>query len=252
MSTPMHTPGHAGGAGQPHAPDPDRASECASARLPDPLAAALRGRMLVFEGPDGSGKSTQFARFARAAREAGLAVCEVREPGGTGIGEAVRDLLLAHTHGDMTLRCEMLLYMASRAQLVEQTVRPALDRGELVLADRFVSSTLAYQGAGGGLPEAEILAVADAATGGLTPDLVLVFDVDEATAAARRDAKPDRIESRPAEFRERVRQSYLEQARRDPDRYAVLDATCAAEGVYDRLLAALADRFASAARATGS
>ncbi|MEM9165650.1 MAG: dTMP kinase [Planctomycetota bacterium] len=218
------------------------------------LADALRGRFLVFEGPDGSGKSTQFARFADASRSAGLTVCEVREPGGTGIGEAVRDLLLAHTHGDMTLRCEMLLYMASRAQLVEQTVRPALARGELVLADRFVTSTLAYQGAGGGLPEPEIRAVAAAATGGLTPDLVLIFDVDETTAAARRDAKPDRIEARPAEFRARVRASYQDQARRDPERHALLDARTAPDAVYAELLAELTRRIAApnSSRATGS
>ena len=109
------------------------------------LMGALAGRLVVFEGPDGSGKSTQFARFASLCRGEGLVVTEVREPGGTGIGEEIRRLLLAHDHGDMTLRCEMLLYMASRAQLVEQTIRPALAQRHLVLADRFVSSTLAYQ-----------------------------------------------------------------------------------------------------------
>ncbi|MGP1273624.1 MAG: dTMP kinase [Phycisphaerales bacterium] len=211
--------------------------------LPGDLCRALAGRFVVFEGPDGSGKTTQFARFADACRRAGVAVSEVREPGGTGIGEAIRDLLLAHTHGDMTLRCEMLLYMASRAQLVEQTIRPALRRGELVLADRFVTSTLAYQGAGGGLPTGEILDVARAATGGLEPDLVLVFDVDERTAAARRDATPDRIEARPDEFRRRVRSSYLQQARERPDRHAVVDARGTADEVFTCIVATLVDRF---------
>ncbi|MEO1583665.1 MAG: dTMP kinase [Planctomycetota bacterium] len=221
--------------------------------ISQPLANALRGRFLVFEGPDGSGKTTQFDRFARACRDAGLNVCEVREPGGTGIGEAVRDLLLQHTHNDMTLRCEMLLYMASRAQLVEQTVRPALEAGQLVLADRFVQSTLAYQGAGGGLPEREILDVAAAATGGLDPDLVLIFDVDERTAAQRRDPNPDRIEARPDDFRVRVRQSYLAQAERHALTHAVLDATCDADGVFERLVATIASRLTDApARRVGT
>jgi dTMP kinase len=203
------------------------------------LAPRLAGRFIVFEGPDGSGKTTQFARFARACAAVGLSLHQVREPGGTGIGEAIRQLLLAHTHGDMTIRCEMLLYMASRAQLVEQTIRPALARGDLVIADRFVASTLAYQGAGGGLPEREILDVARAATGGLEPDLTLIFDVDEPTAAARRDPTPDRIEARPRDFRARVRRSYLDQAQRRPDRHAVLDATCDQDGVFARLCDAL-------------
>ncbi len=207
------------------------------------LTRALAGQFLVFEGPDGSGKTTQFNRFSRACTDGGLDVCEVREPGGTGIGEAIRHLLLDHTHGDMTLRCEMLLYMASRAQLVEQTIRPALDAGKLVLADRFVQSTLAYQGAGGGLPEHEILHVADAATGGLGPDLVLIFDVDERTAAQRRDPNPDRIEARPDDFRVRVRQSYLSQAQKHPKTHAVLDATCDADAVFGRLLDTLAARL---------
>ncbi|MEL6499150.1 MAG: dTMP kinase [Planctomycetota bacterium] len=217
------------------------------------LVSALAGRFLVFEGPDGSGKTTQFNRFSAACTEAGLDVCEVREPGGTGIGEAVRHLLLDHTHGDMTLRCEMLLYMASRAQLVEQTIRPALAAGKLVLADRFVQSTLAYQGAGGDLPEHEILNVAAAATGGLEPDLVLIFDVDESTAAKRRDPNPDRIEARPDDFRVRVRQSYLAQAAKHPKTHAVLDATCDQDGVFDRLTSTLADRLTNApARRVGT
>lgn len=197
----------------------------------------------MFEGPDGSGKSTQFARFSALCARHGLAVTEVREPGGTGIGEEIRRLLLAHDHGDMTLRCEMLLYMASRAQLVEQTIRPAMAKQHLVLADRFVTSTLAYQGAGGGLPEGEILDVARAATGGLEPDLVVIFDVDEPTASERRSAEPDRIEARPSDFRARVRRSYLDQAKRWPDRHLVIDATCDADGVSKRLLDGLCARF---------
>lgn len=216
-----------------------------------PLFDALRGRLIVFEGPDGSGKTTQFNRFSQACKDAELPVTEVREPGGTGIGEEIRRLLLAHDHGDMTLRCEMLLYMASRAQLVEQIITPALTRGELVLADRFVTSTLAYQGAGGGLDEHDILKVAKAATGGLEPDLIVIFDVDESTAQCRRSAEPDRIEARPDAFKQRVRKSYLEQAKRWPDQHLVIDATCDPDRVYDRLTRALTERLVPKAGSKG-
>lgn len=216
------------------------------------LLSALAGKLVVFEGPDGSGKTTQFNRFSELCSAGGLNVTEVREPGGTGIGEEIRRLLLAHDHGDMTLRCEMLLYMASRAQLVEQTIRPAMQQNHLVLADRYVTSTLAYQGAGGGLPEQEILDVAKAATGGLAPDLVVIFDVDESTASCRRSAEPDRIEARPNDFRDRVRRSYLEQAERWPDNHLVVNAMCDADSVFDRLINGLTQRFCPKARKTGS
>src|SRR4051794_20757891 len=111
----------------------------------------LAGRFIVFDGPDGSGKSTQFKRFAAQCRQQGVSVCEVREPGGTSIGEQIRTVLLDPANTDMSLRCEMLLYMASRAQLIEQIIRPALRERQLILADRFISSTLAYQGTASGL-----------------------------------------------------------------------------------------------------
>ena len=152
------------------------------------LADRLRGRFVVFDGPDGSGKSTQLSRFIAAAEAAGLTVCEVREPGGTHIGEEIRKVLLDAKHEQshpMDLRCEMMLFMASRAQLITQRVEPAIQRGELVIADRFISSTLAYQGAAGGLPIPDILAVGRVALGQYWPNLVVVFDVDEQTAQAR-------------------------------------------------------------------
>lgn len=206
---------------------------------------------MVFEGPDGSGKSTQFRRLIEACRGAGLTVCEVREPGGTAIGERIREILLDPIHSEMSLRCEMMLYMASRAQLVEQTIRPALARGELVLADRFISSTLAYQGAAGGLPEAEIYAVGEAACGprdgkgaarGCWPDLTIVFDVDEATAQARLNPLLDRMEQKGAEFHRKVRRGYLDQAARDPAHYAVIDARGDADSVTAAMMRMLRDR----------
>lgn len=203
----------------------------------------LAGRFIVFEGPDGSGKTTQFERLVSLARRAGLGVCDVREPGGTAIGERVRQILLDPRCSEMSLRCEMLLYMASRAQLVDERLRPALAGGEVVIADRFVSSTLAYQGAGGGLPDEEILASARVACREVWPDLVLIFDVDEATAASRRKAEADRIESRDEAYRKNVREGYLAQARREPDRHAVIPASGDADDVTETMLATLAERF---------
>lgn len=208
---------------------------------------ALAGRFVVFDGPDGSGKSTQFRRFADAARAAGLTVCEVREPGGTHVGEEIRDLLLQvkgyHESEPLDPVCEMLLFMASRAQLMAARIRPALARGELVLADRFVSSTLAYQGAAGGLDREQILAVGRVAIGRVWPDLVVVFDVDQATAASRLSPLLDRMEARGAAFHRRVRQGFLDEAAADPQRYLVIDATVDADAVGRAVLAGLRDRL---------
>ncbi|MEZ6242726.1 MAG: dTMP kinase [Phycisphaerales bacterium] len=207
------------------------------------LARALAGKFLVFDGPDGSGKSTQLRRFLDAARDAGLDPCEVREPGGTEIGEKIRRALLDHLEEDMTLRCEMLLYMASRAQLVEQTIRPALDAGRLVVADRFVSSTLAYQGAAGGLPEEDIRAAARIACGDVTPDLVVIFDVDEDTAAGRLNPLLDRMESKGREYHRRVREGYLAQIQRDPRRHLRVDASRGEDEVFGSLIEGLKERL---------
>lgn len=249
--------------------------------------ARWRGRFVVFDGPDGSGKSTQFRRLSELCRAAGIGVCEVREPGGTHVGERIRDILLDPIHKEMSLRCEMMLYMASRAQLVEERIRPALARGELVLADRYVTSTLAYQGTAGGLPFDEIMAVAAAACGALPaswkleagsvkpgastqasspkpqapasasrpsalptspsapgtwPDLVVIFDVDEVTAAGRLNPLLDRMEQKGLEFHRKVRAGYLEQAQRWPAVYAVLDASKDADDVTRQLLRAVRER----------
>ena len=126
----------------------------------------LLGRFIVFDGPDGSGKSTQFQAVAKVAQAAGIETVEVREPGGTPIGEKIRAVLLDPANSEMVTRCEMLLYMASRAQLMEERILPALARGAFVLADRFISSTLAYQGSAGGLARQDILSVGDIAIGG--------------------------------------------------------------------------------------
>ena len=218
----------------------------------------LRGKFLVFEGADGSGKSTQLTRLLEALSAAQIPACHVREPGGTSVGEKIRHVLLDR-NSEMTHHCEMLLYMASRAQLVEERIRPALARHEVVIADRFVASTYAYQGAGGGIPADQIRAVAEVVMGGTRPDLVIIFDVDSATAAVRmsgaeevgrKKAAPataslfaDRIEQRGTTYHAKVRQGYLDLAAKDPNHYLVIDATKTPDDVWAALTAQLATRF---------
>jgi dTMP kinase len=212
---------------------------------PDAWLPALAGKFIVFDGPDGSGKSTQYKRFADLARSVGLTVAEIREPGGTAVGERIRDILLDPIHDEMSLRCEMMLYMASRAQVVEEKILPALARNELVLADRYVSSTFAYQGAAGGLPIEEIEAVARAACRDAWPDLVVIFDVDQQTAASRLNPLLDRMEQKGAEFHARVRQGYLDEHQRHPDQYAIIDATACEDTVTSSMLSTIQSRMGS-------
>ncbi|MDG2477059.1 MAG: dTMP kinase [Phycisphaerales bacterium] len=210
----------------------------------------LRGKFIAFEGPDGSGKSTQMARLAKFARSHGLTVVEVREPGGTSVGEQIRGVLLDPANTDMTVLCEMMLYMASRSQLVEQIVAPALDRGDLVLADRFVASTCAYQGTAGGLAMREILEVAAVATRHRMPDLNVIFDVDEATAAKRLNPLLDRMEQKGAEFHRRVRDGYQKLASEDPRHFILIDATLDEDTVYKTAMKAIEVSLSSQPPAT--
>ena len=203
----------------------------------------LRGRFIVFDGPDGSGKTTQYSRFLRLAQDAGIPVCEVREPGGTGIGEQIRSILLDPANDGMDLRCEMLLYMASRAQLVAQRIGPALRDRHLVLADRFISSTVAYQGRAGGLEHQDILQVGKVALHGFWPDLVVILDVDEKTASKRLSPLLDRIEKRGAHYHRKVRQGFLQQAQEDQDRHLVIDACPDPESVFSQLMKDLGEKL---------
>jgi dTMP kinase len=215
--------------------------------LPADLAAAIRGRFLVFEGPDGSGKTTQLARFAAACAAADLETEHVRDPGGTDTGERIRSILLEHSEEDISPRCEMLLYMASRAQLVALKIAPALAAGKCVLADRFYASTLAYQGTAGGVPADEILSAALIACGDNRPDLTIIFDVDEQTAAGRLSPLLDRMEAKGAAFHARVRKGYHDQAAQDPDYVAMIDARGTPDQVTANIIAALRERFCAPA-----
>jgi dTMP kinase len=209
---------------------------------------SYQGRFVVFEGPDGSGKSTQFRRLSDLAKQQGVKIFEVREPGGTPVGERIRQhivLAKADEGLEMSVRCEMLLYMASRAELVERKILPALRRGEMVLADRYVASTLAYQGAAGGLPDADISAVARIATRNVMPDLYVIFDIDEVAAAKRLSPLLDRMEAKGAAFHRKVREGYLRQARQDPARYAVVDASKPQDEVWASVQNAMAAKVAT-------
>lgn len=186
-----------------------------------------RGLFLTLEGGDGAGKTTQARLLEEWLTDEGRTVVRTREPGGTELGVLVRDIVLHH-RGDVAPRAEALLYAADRAHHVATLVRPALERGEVVVQDRYLDSSVAYQGAGRVLDAAEIRELSLWAAGGLLPDLTVLLDLDPAAARARLEAedKPfDRLESEKAEFHERVRAAFLELAAAEPERFLVLDAS---------------------------
>jgi dTMP kinase len=232
----------------------------------------LSGKFIVFDGPDGCGKTTQLKNLIAKAQEAGIKIRRLREPGGTPIGEQIRELLLSTKTQNMDVRTEMLLYMASRAQLVHEEIKPALAAGECVVADRFASSTLAYQGGGGGMDLEQILAVAQVAVDTTWPDLTVLFDLDTDEAMARlnpltgrspeggpptrrrqSDEKQhalfsdadlkDRIEQRTRDYFQRVRANYLWQLEKWPERYRKVDASKTIPQVEKQVMKVLADYF---------
>lgn len=185
-----------------------------------------RGTFIVLDGTEGSGKSTQ-ARLLqeRLIRDQGPdKVLLVRDPGTTRIGEQVRAILLNPDHAEMNMRCEMLLYMAARAQMMAEIILPALEQGKTVISDRFISSTLAYQLGGDGLTGGDISAVADIAIRGRWPDLTILLDMPARASLGRVKRAMDRIEQRPMDYHEQVRRNYLAQAEADPARYRVIPA----------------------------
>jgi len=174
-----------------------------------------RGRFIVFEGLDGCGKSTQARRVVRALCRQGRRALLCRDPGGTAIGERIRRLLLDRRHGEMTVETELMLYMASRAQLVGEVVAPALADGVVVVADRFVLSSLVYQTVSGAVSPAAVRSVARVVVGEVAPDLQVVFDVPVHVALSRKRRPADRIEGKGRGFLERVRQAYLAAGHRE-------------------------------------
>jgi dTMP kinase len=176
-------------------------------------ASRERGCFLTLDGPDGGGKTTQAARLAAWLRNRGFEVVACRDPGGTALGERIRAILLDRATVDLDLRAEMLLYMASRAQLVEEVIRPALGAGRIVVSDRFLLANIVYQGEAAGLPPDEVGRTGLLATQGLLPDLTLVLDIDPQVARDRVGLARDRMEDRPDDYHRRVREGFLRAAR---------------------------------------
>jgi dTMP kinase len=196
-----------------------------------------RGLFLTLEGGDGSGKSTQASLLERWLLERGRTVVRTREPGGTPVGVEIREIVLHH-RGDIAPRAEALLYAADRAHHVGEVVRPAIARGEVVVQDRFIDSSVAYQGAGRVLDPAEIRSLSDWATEGLAPDLTVLLDLPWEVARARLDGartRYDRLEAEAGEFHERVRRAYLDIAAAEPERFVVVDATLPVEEISARI-----------------
>ncbi|MBN9224218.1 MAG: dTMP kinase [Microbacterium sp. SCN 70-27] len=211
-----------------------------------PAAPRAGGLWVTFEGGDGAGKTTQATLLEEWLRESGRAVVRTREPGGTEVGVLIRNIVLHH-RGDVAPRAEALLYAADRAHHVATLVRPALERGDVVIQDRYLDSSVAYQGAGRVLDATEVRDLSLWATEGALPDITVLLDLDEASGRARLDAddKPfDRLEAEKDEFHARVRAAFLALAAAEPERFLVLDATLPAEElaavVRERVAAALA------------
>ena len=186
---------------------------------------------LSLDGIDGTGKSTQVGLLAETLRGWGFIVTTCADPGGTELGAKLREILLHGRQSEMSLRTECLLFMASRAELVERVIAPALKRGEIVLSDRYLLANVVYQGHAGGLRPGDVWTLGLFATAGVLPELTVVLDLPVDTARARRIGLADRVESRGVDYFERVRSGFLAEAAGDPDRYRVLDASPGIEAV---------------------
>lgn len=207
-----------------------------------------RGKFITFEGSEGCGKSTQIRRFVAALEDKGLEVLKTREPGGTAIGEKIRHLLQFDNEvTDLASESELLLFAASRAQLVRSVIAPALEKGIWVVADRFLDSTTVYQGIGRGLDLSSVKAINSFAVGDTSPDLTILLDLDVEVGYARARAasggKEDRMEAQPMDFFRLVRQGYLDLAKEEPNRIAVIDASLSIDEVTESIQKEFADRL---------
>jgi dTMP kinase len=202
------------------------------------------GFFLALDGPDGAGKTTQINELANWLRSDGFDVVTCRDPGSTPVGDRLRGLVLDRSSVGISMRTEMLIYMASRAQLVDEVIRPALAAGRIVVSDRFLLASLVYQGFAGGLPQEEIWRVGQVATGGLLPDLTLVLDIPPGMGRTRSGGARDRIEDRPELYHDRVRGGFLEalSAQRTPGGCSyyrapmvLIDASAEPQMVFNRI-----------------
>jgi len=205
----------------------------------------VNGMFITVEGPDGSGKTTQLKLLEQALSAQGYEVVTTREPGGTKVGNSIRESLLSPEHDEMTARVEMMLYAASRAQNVEQVIRPALSRGAIVVCDRFIDASVAYQGFGLGYDLEHVLSLNEWATGGLTPDLTFLFDLtpSEASNRMRERGQLDRIESRDEAFHQRVYDGFQTLLAQHPDRMVRIDANETIESIQDEVLDITCERL---------
>lgn len=212
------------------------------------LSSKLRGRFIVFDGPDGAGKSTQCTLLAQALGTAGGDIVRCRDPGGTEIGERIRSVILDHDLNKMHLNCETLLFMASRGQLVAEVIRPSLDLGQTVLCDRFVTATCAYQGAAGYDPR-QVIELARFAIGACWPDVTLLMDVeteagfsriaDRARTGSTENRPGDAMEARAIDYHRRVRQFFHDVHEYYPTPVITVDSSADVETVHRRVLEAL-------------
>ena len=209
-------------------------------------AVAGGGVFIAFEGGEGAGKSTQVQRLHGWLTEQGIAARATREPGATGIGGTLRSIVLDPANTQLSPRTEALLYAADRAQHVHEVLSPALAAGEVVVTDRYVDSSLAYQGAGRTLEPAEVRSISRWATEGLTPDLTVLLDLPPETglARARGRAAADRLEGESVGFHQRVRATFLQLAGAEPARYLVLDATGSPDDLADAVRVRVAELLA--------
>ena len=201
-----------------------------------------KGLFITFEGADGCGKTTQMKLLAEYLKQKGIDVILTREPGGKGLGEKVREILLNY-EGQVSDRCESFLFLADRAQNIDIIVNPAVKEGKIVLCDRHIDSTVAYQGYGRGLDIKRINMLNDIATNGQKPDLTFVFNIDVETSMKRVGSQKDRMESAGIEFHNRVRNGYLELAKMEPQRIKVIDAAKSIDEIHQVVISFISNFF---------
>jgi dTMP kinase len=202
----------------------------------------LSSFFITFEGPEGSGKSTQAALLADALRSIGLLTKLTREPGGDPISEQIRKILLDSPDDSITDRAELFLYLAARAQHVENVIRPNLQKGAIVICARYIDSTVAYQGWGGGLNVDMIRTLNNAATGGTTPDMTFLMDIDVETGL-KRQQEWNRMERKCVEYHQRVREGFLAEAKHSPERIKVIDASQDMDFIHRQILHYVAEKL---------
>lgn len=207
-----------------------------------------RPPFIALEGIDGTGKTTQCPLLCNWFKNQGVGVKHCVDPGGTSVGDQVRSFLLDHRR-EMGILCESLLFMASKAELVAQVIRPALERNLAVVTDRYLLSTIAYQGYAGGIDVEELWRLGRFATDGLEPDLYIILDMPVPVALGRKGTKPDRVERRSQAYHEAVRRGFLTESQRKPDRIRVVDASPPIEAVHDRIVQEIVRVLGRGARA---